>query len=165
MPGPGRPSVIERFLRRDRGAALTEFAMILPLSLLLFATIVESTRMLWAYQATAAGVREATRYVARVAPKDICPGGSLGAYEGDALAIVAQSSQGAPIFTGGIRIVSVQGRLLCDHGAWHGGPAGIAEITATLEVTFPFGGIFGLVGGGAPTLTAILSDQSRIFGT
>jgi Flp pilus assembly pilin Flp len=156
---------MERFLRHDRGAALTEFAMILPLSLLLFATIVESTRMLWAYQATAAGVRDATRYVARVAPRDICPGGSLSAYEGDALSIVSQSSQGAPLFTGGIRIVSVQGRLLCDNSGWHGGPAGIAEITATLEVTFPFGGLFGLAGGSAPTLTAILSDQSRIFGT
>ena len=57
---------------------MVEFAILLPILLLVFAVIVEGGRLMWSYQTVVAGVRDATRYVARAAPANICStGGSL----------------------------------------------------------------------------------------
>ena len=57
-----------RFAEREDGAALVEFALLLPIFLLLFAMAVEGSRTFWSYQTAIAGVRDAARYVARAAP-------------------------------------------------------------------------------------------------
>ena len=58
--------------------ALVEFAISLPLILVVSYGTIDSMRLFWTYQAAVAGVRDAARYVARVAPDDICTsGGSL----------------------------------------------------------------------------------------
>ncbi|AML52377.1 TadE/TadG family type IV pilus assembly protein [Falsihalocynthiibacter arcticus] len=65
------------FRRDERGTALVELAISLPFALLVFGMIIEGSRMLWAYQSAAAGVRDATRYLARIVPRDICTSGGL----------------------------------------------------------------------------------------
>lgn len=47
---------------RQKGQGLTEFALILPLLLLLLLGIIEASRIIWAYVTVQAAAREATRY-------------------------------------------------------------------------------------------------------
>ena len=80
---------LKAFGKCDRGAVLVEFAIMLPVFLLTFAVIFEGGRMLWSYQATAAGVRDASRYLARISPETICVnGGGVAGEAGDLLNIV-----------------------------------------------------------------------------
>ena len=63
---------LDRFFRREDGVALVEFAIFLPLFLLSFFVIVEFARVFFSYQGAVTGVRDAARYMARVAPAGIC---------------------------------------------------------------------------------------------
>lgn len=155
-------------LRRDEsGVALVEFAIALPLVLVLFATTIEGGRLFWAYQATNAGVRDAARYLARVADKDVCATGSdLDSYTDKLEDIVRESSSGNALFPSGISVTEVEPSLNCVDGTYRLSPAPVAEVTATLQVTFPFANVFTLVGLGAlSTVTTTITDQSRIYGT
>lgn len=159
--------ILQTLRRDDSGAALVEFAIALPLVLVLFAVTIEGGRLLWAYQATAAGVRDAARYLARAADTSVCaPGGSLDGYTTTLEGIVRTSSSGTGIFPTGISVTSVTPSLTCVNGTYRLSPAPVAQVTATLQVTFPFGGVFTLVGlGTLATITTTVTDQSRIFGT
>ena len=56
---------------------------------LLFSVIIEGARLLWAYQVAEAGIRDATRYIARRAPYNICDtAGSLSSYQSELETIV-----------------------------------------------------------------------------
>jgi hypothetical protein len=75
-----RKPLLHRFRRAEDGTALVEFAISLPLILVVSFGTIDSMRLFWTYQATVAGVRDAARYVARVAPADICDvGGDIDA--------------------------------------------------------------------------------------
>jgi Flp pilus assembly protein TadG len=78
-------SLLQRIRRSDRGAFLVEFAIVVPLLILLFGIVVEGGRLMWSYQTAAAGVRDAARYLGRIVPSDLCVtdtgNTSLGAYE------------------------------------------------------------------------------------
>ena len=77
------------FRRREDGAALVEFAISLPMILVVSYCAIDSMRLFWSYQAAVAGVRDATRYLARIAPADICgAGGSLVAYQAQLATII-----------------------------------------------------------------------------
>ena len=57
-----------RFFHRDeRGAAAAEFALILPLMLVLAFSIYEAGRVFWTYTIVSASARDAARYGARLA--------------------------------------------------------------------------------------------------
>lgn len=149
---------IARFWRDRRGTALVEFGMSLPLVLVIFATIVESSRTLFAYQTAIAGVRDASRYLARVAPLDICNGGSLAAFSTEVTNIVKFSVDGGSVFPGRVTIDSVV--PVC-------GSSGLfpsAQVDATLIIELPFKSIFNLVGTTIPDITTTITDTSRIFG-
>lgn len=161
-----RTTCRNRLLRDESGAALVEFAILLPMLLLLFAVIIEGGRLMWSYQSAAAGVRDAARYLARVAPSNICSqGGSVTAYTADLEAIVRNSINGDSLFPSGITVNSVTPGLACIAGDFRVSPAPVAQVTANLTVTFPFAGLFGLAGGSLATVTTTITDQSRVFGT
>lgn len=153
------------FLREEGGAILVEFALVLPMMLLVFAMIVESSRFLWAYQSAIGGVRDATRYLSRIAAKDIClTGGSVSAYSGAVYDIVSLSIDGDAILPGGVTIETVTPSFVCIAGGYRGGTVAVAEVSAQVRLTFPFSGPLGLFGVTIPTKITTITDHSRIIG-
>ncbi|WP_281842653.1 TadE/TadG family type IV pilus assembly protein [Sinisalibacter aestuarii] len=158
--------IATHFRRDERGAALVEFAIALPLVLVVFATIVEGSRLFWSYQATVAGVRDAARYVARVAATDSCsPEASFAGYKEDVELIVRNAMAQNSLFPSGVLVSDVEPELVCVDGDFRISPAPVAQVTATLAVTFPFAGVFALVGSSLGSITTTVTDQSRVFGS
>lgn len=154
------------FRRDESGVALVEFAMMLPLMLLIFAVIIEGGRMMWSYQAAISGVRDAARYLARVAPQDICSsGGSVAGYEPQLTAIVRESIDGDALFPSGLQVASVTPSLACIAGSYRISPSPVVQVQANLTMTFPFAGIFSLNGGSRPAISTVITDQSKVYGT
>ena len=158
--GPLR-RLISRFRREEDGVALVEFAVTFPIMLLIFGVIVEGSRTFWSYQSAISGVRDATRYAGRAAPRNVCATtGTISDLDGALLDIVASS-----IFAGAVRVDSVTSTVECVDGNWRGGRAPIASVTATLIIDYPLNGLFRLVGGDLGQLTTSVTDSTRIYGT
>lgn len=165
-------SPMRAFLSRLRldetGAALVEFALALPLFLVLFAATVDGARMLWSYQTAVAGVRDATRYLGRVTAMGTCPSPVLPTgLQAELEAIVRTSAQGTNVTPSGVTVVSVVPVLSCPAGTagWRNGPVTVGTVTATLQITMPLSGVFALVGGSVGTFSATVTDQTRVFGS
>lgn len=160
---------LRHFVRADDGAALVEFALVLPMMLLVFAVIVEGSRMMIAYQSAIGGVRDATRYLARVVPGNICAaGGTVTGYAPKLAAIVGQSTTGSAVFAPSVTVTSVTPSLACVGvaGAYRVSPAPVATVSAVVEIAFPFRGLFTLFGAGpSATLTTTVTDRAKVFGT
>ena len=145
---------------------MVEFAILLPILLLVFAVIVEGGRLMWSYQTVVAGVRDATRYVARAAPANICStGGSLAGFQTDAENIVRETISGTSIFPTGITVQTVTPSLTCANGTYRVSPVGVVEVAAVLQITFPFAALFTFNGQSRGTVTTTIRDQNRVFGT
>lgn len=170
----------KRFGRDEEGAALVEFAMTIPILFIIFAVIIEGGRLFWGYQAVIAGVRDATRYVARAAPRDVCTAGGISAYQSTAERIVrTRMGAGNPsVFPGGIVVTSVVPSALTytapvgSTWAYRGGTVCVAQVTANIDVYFPFKNVFTLFGGGALVDRTSangndiqVTDEQRIYGT
>lgn len=157
---------LKPFLTSQSGAILAEFAMLLPVMVLVFGVVIEGARLFWAYQATHAGVRDAARYVARVSNRDICDtGGSLGVSGATLQGLVANAKDGTALFSSGISILSVTPTYTCIDSGLRGGRTAIATVTAQMEITFPLAAIFSLANTSYGTLSTSISDQARILGT
>ena len=160
---------LARFRREEDGVALVEFALSLPLVLVLFFSIIEGSRMMWGYQAASAGVRDAARYLARVTPREICDtGGSVTGYSNQLLTIVRDRTDGSNIFPNGMTVNAVTPSYTCNNaGSWRDGTAPIAQVSASVTITMPFGGVFRLVGDGTalPTINTTITDQNRVYGS
>jgi len=154
-------------LRDDRGVALVEFALALPIMIFLFAIIIEGGRLMMSYQSAISGVRDATRYLARTAPANICDssGGSVASYSAQLQTLVTQGLSGNSVFASGVTIDSVTPTFRCVVGTYRGGDAPVAQVTAQITITFPFAGIITWLGGSQPTLVKTVTDQARIFGS
>ncbi|MCB2134334.1 MAG: pilus assembly protein [Rhodobacteraceae bacterium] len=157
---------LPRFADDEDGAALIEFAIVLPMMLLVFAVIVEGSRLMLSYQSAISGVRDAARYLARVAPLDICTsGGNLNSYTTQLQTIVSQSVSGNSVFPSFVTVNSVTPSLACVVGTYRVSPAPVAQVTANVTVNFPFSGVFTLVGGSLAPITTDVTDSSRVFGS
>ncbi len=166
MHNPILKSRLARLKADESGAALVEFAILLPMMLLVFAVIIEGGRLMWSYQSVNAGVRDAARYLARVAPADICTaGGSVAGYGSDLETIVRETIGGNSIFPSKITVNSVTPSLNCVAGTYRISPAPVVQVTASMTIQFPFSGLFDLNGQTLGTMTKTISDQSRVFGT
>ncbi len=162
-------SHIQRLKRCESGAPMVEFAMVLPLLLLFIAVIIEGSRITWAHQAAAAGVRDASRMIARTAPIDLCatatgPVTLGGDYETTATTIVTNQLGGTSIMPIGTSVVDVIPTCLRRNGDYRVNPASVVEVTAQVRVEFLFGNVFSLFGGALGPLNMEISDQSRVFG-
>ena len=58
----GVRSIAVLSFKKQKGQGLTEFALILPLLLLLLLGIIEASRVIWAYITVQTAAREAVRY-------------------------------------------------------------------------------------------------------
>ena len=154
-------------LRRDDGGVLVEFALVLPMMLALFALTVESARMMMSYQAAIAGVRDASRYVGRILPQDICAtGDDATSFVSTAtlVSIVQNDIDGNALLPSGITITAVTPSYTCVTGDFRVNPAPVGTVTAVMTLQFPFSGILDLFGGGLSTITTTITDQSRVYG-
>ena len=158
---------LHRFRRAEDGTALVEFAISLPLILVVSFGTIESMRLFWSYQAVVAGVRDAARYVARIAPDDICvTGGSLDGYQPQLQTIIGSARGGGALYTGGVTITNVTATLTCeDTLGLRQAMVPVARISADMNIVMPFTEVFTLVGGaGFGTLTTRVIEDARIFG-
>lgn len=167
-------SLLHRFRHRQDGTALVEFAISLPLILVVSYGTIDSMRLFWTYQAAVAGVRDAARYVARVAPDDICTSGAVLADElaarGVAPATIIDSTiDGGALYTGGVTISNVSATLLdCTNWTALGlrqAEVPVVRVSADLSIVMPFTEVLTLVGGeGFGTLTTTIIEDARVFG-
>lgn len=161
-------SRLRAFARAEQGAALVEFAMVLPMMLLVFAVIIEGSRMMYAYQSAIGGVRDATRYLARVASGNICAtGGSVTGHTAKLMSIVGQSTTGRAFLPGAVTVQSVTPALACVgvSGTYRVSPAPVVTVSAVLRIDFPFGNLLSVFGGQAATsITTTVSDSAKVFG-
>jgi hypothetical protein len=160
--------IIKQNLRRlatdDSGTQLVEFAFVLPMMLLVFGIIIEGGRMMWSYQTVVAGVRDATRFLARIAPRDECDP-DVSVYNDTLIGIIRNANNGSSILPSGVLVTEIETGRVCPEGDYRSGEAPIVTVTANVEVTFPFAGLFTLVGGSRPTLETRVTDQSRVYGS
>ncbi len=158
----------KRFAKNDDGAIIVEFGLVLPVMLLMLAVTLESARLMWSYQSVIAGVRDASRYLSRVTPSDICSsGGSVAGLATTLKAIVEDdrnTSDGKILFPPNITVNSVTPSLTCVSGTYRMNPAPVGTVSANITIQFPLGGILSLFGTGASSVTTDVSDTSRIFG-
>ncbi len=157
-------SQILRIIRCDAGGPIVEFAMALPLLLLFIAVIVEGGRITWIHQSTAAGVRDASRMIARIAPVDLCTAGGVGGYDAMATGIVESQISGTSIMPWGANLVDVSLTCFERAGTYRLDPTAVVEVRAEVEIDYIFGGILGFFGGPRSSVTAEIADQARIFG-
>ncbi len=160
------PSPLKRFAKRDDGAILVEFGLILPFMVLLLAGTLEVARLMWSYQAVIAGVRDASRYMSRITPSDICSsGGSVAALAPTLKGMIENERKGgAGILPPNITVNSVTPSLTCVTGTYRVSPAPVGQVTANVTIDFPMGGLFAAFDGRAPSITTNVSDTTRIFG-
>jgi Flp pilus assembly protein TadG len=156
-----------RFIRCEDGTALVEFAITLPLILILSFLTVDSMRLFWSYQAAIAGVRDATRYLARIAPADICTtGGSVSGYATQLQGIVATTITGTALFTSGVTVTSVTPSVVCITSlGLRQSSVPVASVAANLSISMPFSQVLRVMGvtPGA-TLNTRVTDQARVYG-
>ena len=160
------PRLLRRLARHDRGVALVEFAMVLPILLLLFAVIVEGGRLMWSYQSVITGVRDAARYIGRVTGSDICvTGGGLNAdhvEHAEDLILDAGVAGEVDVLEANIRVFLEP--CPTARGPYRVPQVAIATVEVDVVIRFPLAGVFTLVGGELGTITTTVSDQTRVFG-
>ncbi len=151
----------QRWRNGVEGAAAVEFALVLPLLLVLSFGFIEVGRLFWTYHIATASVRDAARYGARLNPNCSAAGapGGFGPLARQQIIWLARTGtttgSGAPLVTGWINDGSVEVRVTCIGNGGGGGPvlggvySGLAAIPAvTVTATVPYNPQFGgLLGG------------------
>lgn len=158
---------VRRFAAARSGAALVEFALVLPFLLIVSFVSLDGMRLMWAYQAATAGVHEAARYLARVAPGDICDtGGTLTSYETTLRSMVGQDSQGRSVFSTDATVTALRTSLTCvTDAALRQARVPVATVSVDLRLNLPLHEILSRVGGqNAGTITTRIEEQARVFG-
>ncbi|MEO9825649.1 MAG: TadE/TadG family type IV pilus assembly protein [Paracoccaceae bacterium] len=172
---------IDKFRREESGVALVEFALFLPLFVLAFFVIVEFSRIFFSYQGAIVGVRDAARYLARVAEADVCvtspatpnngtvvvPGGNSIAEDIVLRAMRNEEEGSTPVLPDNVSLTSVAVLVRCvvEPGDYRQLNIPIVSVTAQINITLPLGNILEL--NGQPLLAPItptIRDESRVFG-
>jgi Flp pilus assembly protein TadG len=145
------------FHRDVRGAAAAEFALILPMMLILAFSFYEAGRVFWSYNIVQSSARDAARYAARLA---VTCTGSTGAFDDGAATANIQNlartgtidGTGDPLVPGWTDNASVTVAIDCsyDNSAQtmkgiYSDDANIPAITVTAAAPYGlmFGGLFG----------------------
>ena len=168
---------LDRFRREESGVALVEFAIFLPLFLLSFFVIVEFSRIFFSYQGAIAGVRDASRYIARVADANVCvttpatPNNGTVVVPGSraiARGIVLDSMRNEKsVLPSNVRLsnVSVFVRCVVEPDNYRQPNVPIVSVSARINIILPLGDVLEL--NGQPLLPRIrptIIDESRVFG-
>lgn len=156
--------IVQTVWKDESGAAIVEFAIILPMMLLFLGLSIEGARMFWAFQTTVAGVQDATRYLSRVLPADSCrAGGSTQGWDAKLGEIIRSNQSGGNPFPKAVAVTAIQSDLACTSGSYRGGQVGVATVTATLQMTYPLAGLIEITGHSFPTITTRVTDSARVL--
>ncbi|WP_170569232.1 TadE/TadG family type IV pilus assembly protein [Ruegeria atlantica] len=159
------PSPLKRLAKSDDGAILVEFGLILPLMLLMLVVTLETARIMWSYQAVIAGVRDASRYMSRVTPSDICSsGGTVTGLTTTLKGIVENDRDNNGLFPPSITVNSVTPSLTCVAGTYRVSPAPVGQVNANITIQLPMGRVLALFGDEISSITTNVSDTTRIIG-
>ena len=170
-----------RSFRENRsGAAMVEFAICVPILLLIIAIIIEGTRITWTHQAAASGVRDAARYFARTTASNICDvSGAENQFnidDADDNQAVAQRIVTRRLFEqdtvvpsdailpGSTDATAFSPQIECMSVAGIAGDVPVVKVGVSVSIDFPMGGAFALFGKRLDSLTTVISDESRVFG-
>lgn len=151
--------LLKSIWQADRGAALVESAIILPVFLTLVGGVYEFGFFLYQQQLVTSGVRDATRYLTLTAD----PTNSANQIDAKNLAVTGSIDGGVARVSGwsaadvAIAINSVDNST----GSYSGGPT-IQIVTVSTSFLDPSLGFLNLLGLKAPTITA--SHQERFVG-
>lgn len=169
--------ILRWFRSENSGATVVEFAILMPVMLVCFGTIVEGARIYWNYQSAVSGVRDAARYIARIEDRNSCIGRPIGLLSessiiANAIAqerIEANMGSGASnLFPLGVSIVdnSVSTRLRCVATPGHSQDVTpVVVVAVRVRVDLPFGTVFEFFGGRENTrMVSRITDQARIYG-
>jgi adhesin HecA-like repeat protein len=150
---------LRTFWHAERGAALVESAIILPVFLVLVGAVYEFAFFLYQEQLATAGVRDAARYLALTAD----PNGSVIQTAAKNLAVTG-SVQGGPTriagWSTGDVIVSVS--AIDNSAGMFSGGSTVQIVTVSTSFVDPSLGFLGLVGLNRPTIS--VSHQERYVG-
>lgn len=167
MTGMPRFRLIHWFATDRSGAALVEFALALPLMILGSFISIDGLRLMWSYQAATAGVHEATRYLARVAPGDICEtGASLSAFDATLFTIVNGAGGAETVLGRDAELLGVTTSLTCvaDAGLRQA-RVPVVTVSADLRMFLPLHQVFSrLAGPGSGIFVARIEEQARVYG-
>jgi Flp pilus assembly protein TadG len=164
---------LARFGRNRSGATAVEFAILLPVMLVTFGAIVEGSRIYWNYQAAVSGVRDASRYLARITNNDVCGGAAstntnLAGGAATATTIINRNigTGGSNLFPVAVSLstttpVSATYNCIAVTGV---GVVPVAVVNATVQVQLPFAALFSFFGPVNGQMTSTITDQSRIYG-
>lgn len=157
--------LLKRFRRSEGGAAVVEFVLCLPLMILFFGIMIEFGRLYWGYQSTISGVRDASRYLARIAPIDIClTGGSLSGYEATLKTMIENDRSGTPVLPKQMTVDTVTATYSCVAGTYRTSPAPVATVAAQVTLQFPLGFVLDIFSARITKLTTTVADSARIYG-
>lgn len=155
----------KEFYKSEDGVAVIEFVLSVPLMILVFAIVIETGRLFLGYQSTVSGVRDASRYLARIAPIDICnTGGSLSSHNAMLRDMIENNHSNNSVLPSQFTITGVTATHTCVPGTYRTSPAPVATVAAQISVQFPMGSVFGMFGNQLASLNTTVSDSSRIFG-
>jgi Flp pilus assembly pilin Flp len=168
---------LDRFRRDESGVALVEFAIFLPLFLLSFFVIVEFSRIFFSYQGAIVGVRDASRYLARVADANVCVTNPATPNNGTVIVpgsrpiardIVLDSMRNEnSVLPANVRLenVFVIVRCVVEPDNYRQANVPIVSVSARINIILPLGNVLEL--NGQPLLPRIrptIIDESRVFG-
>ena len=155
------------FFRNTSGLAYVEFAICLPMMILLFGMVIEGARIMWSFQNAISGVREASRYMSRVTSADIC--GDTAFFSGlepQLLGIVQNRIRTTDsVFPEAVRVVDIDAKCEYFVGALRMESTPIAQLNAHFEITLPFSNLLSFYGGEtAGTIDVFVADEMRAYG-
>ncbi len=164
---------LARFKRNVSGAAVVEFAILLPVMLATFGAIVEGSRIYWNYQAAVTGVRDASRYLARITDNDVCGGAASGGTAlaggaGTATTIINRNigSGAANLFPMAVTLAGgtpVTATYDCINVTGVG-VVPVVVVQANIQLQLPFATLFSFFGTPNGQMASTITDQSRIYG-
>lgn len=163
-------SKMTRWMRREEGATAVEFTVLLPVMLVTFAVIVEGSRIYWNYQSVVSGVRDASRYLARITDNDVCSGGTLPANATTIATNIIRRNMGdgsTNLFPPAVNLSTTTPPVATrDCVSVTGvGTVPVYRVQATVEITLPLSILWSFFQTNRTgTMTSTITDQSRIYG-
>lgn len=153
-----RPGCLRKLFGSERGTAVVEFVVVLPLLLIIVLGITEIGQALLYHQIITKGIRDGVRYLTRVPLSEpFITNAKTIALTGSPTGTTAFSFWNDP------STIDVNTSTVDHGGAFRDpGPITIVQMTATVPVDFPIL-TFRLLGLG-PTITFTVTDEARHIG-